>query len=203
MNYADDFISASVVLGSLLIFREDERSASQKLHWMNAYLRKRFSNADFNVVQIYQDVVQMGVNLAEYTNLANERLSTRQRIHLMEFLVRLGNTNGDINPRESEFIFYLLMRFRLSLNDLDQAVQDILIPKKSDASLVFVRNQSHYFQILGIDENSDLSEIKSAYRKLVKIYHPDNNQNLNETEKKEHVAKFLEIQQAYEILITQ
>lgn len=199
-NYSNDFISASVVFGCLLIFREDNRSVGQKLSWIDRYLKKRFANSDFDVIQIYQDVVQMGVDLPEYTALANEKLSTRQRIHLMEFLILLGNTNGGINPRESEFIFYLLKRFKLSLDDLDRAIQDILIPK-SDASSVFVKNLSYYFGVLDIDENSDLSEIKGAYRKLVKIYHPDNNQNLNETEKKERVTRFLEIQQAYEVLI--
>ena len=30
-----------------------------------------------------------------------------------------------------------------------------------------------YYAILGIKENADAQEIKKAYRKLVKIYHPD------------------------------
>lgn len=199
-NYSNDFISASVVLGSLLIFREDERSISEKLHWVNSYLRKNFSNAEFNVGQIYQDVVQLGVDLPEYTNLANERLSGPQRIYLMEFLVLLGNTNGSINPRESEFIFYLLKRFKLNLNDLDQVVQNLLIPKKDSSETSSGGNKSHYFKMLGIQETADLQVIKDAYRKLVKVYHPDNHGQLDEQQKKEQVAKFLEIQQAYEIL---
>ncbi|WP_186279805.1 J domain-containing protein [Fluviicola chungangensis] len=199
VNYSDDFISAAVVLGSLLIFRENERSVSQKLHWIDCYLRKRFSNASFNVIQIYKDVVDLGVDLTEYTNLANERLTIRQKIHLMEFLVRLGNTNGNINPRESELIFYLLTRLNLDLDDLDARIQDILIPgKKPEASTTKVR--SHYFKILGVEESAGLQELKNAYRKLVKIYHPDNHGELDERERKEYVGKFLEIQQAYEIL---
>lgn len=202
-NYSNDFISASVVLGSLLIFREDERSVSQKLHWTNRYLRKNFSNTGFNVFQIYQDVVQMGVDIKEYSDLANERLSERQRIDLLEFLIRLGNTNGSINARESEFIFYLLKRFKLNLNDLDQVVQNLLIPKKDSSETSSGGNKSYYFKILGIQETADLQVIKDAYRKLVKVYHPDNNGQLDEQQKKEQVAKFLEIQRAYEILSSQ
>lgn len=200
MNYSDDFISASVVLGSLLIFRENERSVGQKLHWIDGYLRKRFSNAGFNVAQIYQDVVEMGVNLTEYTNLANERLTIRQKIHLMEFLVRLGNTNGSINPRESELIFYLLKRLNLKLDDLDKRIQDILIPRKGNQEANPVKGRLYYFRVLGVEESAGLEELKKAYRKLVKIYHPDNHGELDEWERKERVAKFLEIQQAYEIL---
>lgn len=200
INYSDDFISASVVLGSLLIFRENERLASQKLHWMNAYLRKRFSNADFNVVQIYQDVVDMGVDIIEYSNLANERLTIRQKIHLMEFLVRLGSTNASINPRESELLFYLLKRLNLTLDDLDTEVQDILIPRKGKADVNPVKGRLYYFRVLEVEEGAGLQELKKAYRKLVKIYHPDNHGALDQQDRKERVAKFLEIQQAYEIL---
>lgn len=202
VNYSDDFISASVVLGSLLIFRENDRSVSQKLHWMNAYLRKRFSNANFNVVQIYQDVVGMGVDHTEYTNLANERLTIRQKIHLMEFLVRLGNSNGSINQSESELLFYLLKRLKLNLDDLAVEIREILIPREDKQVVNFERKRLHYFQVLGVDENAGLQELKSAYRKLVKIYHPDNHGELDEAERKKRVAKFLEIQQAYEILIS-
>jgi len=48
---------------------------------------------------------------------------------------------------------------------------------------------------LGIDENSSLTEIKEAYRKLSKKFHPDLNQNDNYFE-----SRFKEIQEAYEIL---
>ncbi|WP_294669960.1 DnaJ domain-containing protein [uncultured Fluviicola sp.] len=202
-NYSDDFISAAVVLGSLLIFRENEHLVSQKLHWMNAYLRKRFPGAGFDISQIYQDVVEMGVDLVEYTNLANERLTVRKKIHLMEFLVRLGNTNGGINPRESELIFYLLKRLNLHLGDLDAAIRDILIPKKTKSEDSILKMQSYYLKTLGVEGNASLKELKSAYRKLAKIHHPDNHRHASETEKKEHVAKFLEIQKAYEMLTSE
>jgi DnaJ-domain-containing protein 1 len=203
VNYSDDFISAAVVLGSLLIFRENERSVSQKLHWIDGYLRRRFSNTAFNVVQIYQDVVRNGVDLAEYTDLVNQRLSERQKIHAMEFLVRLANTNGSVNSGESEFIFYLLQRFKIHLNKLDQVVQDILISRKNNFKTPSWQNRSHYFKVLGLKETADLKEIKSAYRKMVKIYHPDNHGEFDEQGKQTRVAKFLEIQQAYEMLIAE
>lgn len=199
-NYSNDFIGAAVVFGSLLTFRENERSVTQKLHWIDRYLRKRFPNADFNVVQIYQDVVQIGVDLPEYTDRANERLAHRQKINLMEFLIRLGNANGSINLRESEFIHYLLKRFQLKLDELDQEVQDLLTSRKSAREPVTVKKQVHYFQVLGVEADASLQEVKSAYRKLVKIYHPDNHRNLNDSEKSIRAAKFLEIQQAYEMI---
>ena len=51
-----------------------------------------------------------------------------------------------------------------------------------------------YYSILGVDKNASDDEIKSAYRRLAKKYHPD----LNKTE--EAAAKFKEINEAYQVL---
>ena len=51
-----------------------------------------------------------------------------------------------------------------------------------------------YYSILGVDKNASEDEIKSAYRRLAKKYHPD----LNKTE--EAANKFKEINEAYEVL---
>lgn len=52
-----------------------------------------------------------------------------------------------------------------------------------------------YYEILGVDRSATQEEIKKAYRKLARQYHPDLNPN-----KKEAEAKFKEIQEAYETL---
>jgi len=52
-----------------------------------------------------------------------------------------------------------------------------------------------YYKILGVRKNANEQEIKSAYRKLARKYHPD----LNPGDKKVE-EKFKEINEAYEIL---
>lgn len=52
-----------------------------------------------------------------------------------------------------------------------------------------------YYKILGIEKKASESEIKKAYRKLARKYHPDLNPNDKEAE-----AKFKEINEANEVL---
>lgn len=52
-----------------------------------------------------------------------------------------------------------------------------------------------YYKILGVKPNSSKDEIKKAYRKLAKEWHPDINKSENAHE------RFIEITEAYEILV--
>jgi molecular chaperone DnaJ len=52
-----------------------------------------------------------------------------------------------------------------------------------------------YYQILGVERKAPLTEIKKAYRRLARKYHPDLNPNDKSAE-----AKFKEIQGAYAVL---
>ena len=51
-----------------------------------------------------------------------------------------------------------------------------------------------YYKILGVDKNASKSDIKKAYFKLAKEYHPDVNKEANAKE------KFGDISEAYETL---
>ena len=52
-----------------------------------------------------------------------------------------------------------------------------------------------YYEVLGVSKNASDSELKSAYRKLAKKYHPDMNPGDKEAE-----AKFKEASEAYSVL---
>ena len=48
----------------------------------------------------------------------------------------------------------------------------------------------NYYEILGIAKTDDINEIKTAYKKQIKMFHPDKNKDINSVE------KFIQIKKA-------
>ena len=57
-------------------------------------------------------------------------------------------------------------------------------------------NKRDYYEVLGVSKTATEDELKKAYRKLAKKYHPD----ANPDNKEEAEAKFKEVNEAYEVL---
>ena len=55
-------------------------------------------------------------------------------------------------------------------------------------------DKKDYYDVLGVSKESSEADIKKAYRKLAKEYHPDHNKSADAEE------RFNEVREAYEVL---
>ena len=69
-------------------------------------------------------------------------------------------------------------------------------PTVSDRTL----SRKAALKVLGLNPTASASEIKQAYRRLVHVYHPDRQTLANEPSAQVAESKFLQIQNAYEVL---
>ena len=65
---------------------------------------------------------------------------------------------------------------------------------------MFYNSSDSAYKILELDSNATISEIKKAYRKMAKKYHPDKVSHLGEEHQKGAEEKFRKVQEAYEQL---
>lgn len=63
-----------------------------------------------------------------------------------------------------------------------------------------MNNRKDYYKILGLDNNASQDDIKKAFRKLSKEYHPDRFVNETEEKRKEAEERFKDINEANQVL---
>lgn len=66
--------------------------------------------------------------------------------------------------------------------------------------LLTMNEKEDYYKVLGIDKNASDAEIKTAFRKLSRQFHPDLQVGKSDDEKKQAEEKFKNIAEAYEVL---
>lgn len=72
----------------------------------------------------------------------------------------------------------------------------LAMPSSSNGLLGAEQTKTHY-DILGLEPDAKLSDIKKSYRKLALLYHPD---RVPPEKKEESTIKFREVSEAYEVL---
>ena len=107
-----------------------------------------------------------------------------------EILFELALADGILHPKEDELLKKIPRIFRF-----DKNVYKSLYEK-------YVDQNRNYYEVLGLSENSSFSEIKKAYLKKRKEFHPDTliGKGLPEEFIGKAKEKFIEIQEAYEAL---
>lgn len=121
----------------------------------------------------------------DFNRLANFRIAWRLQDIFISSARRIQRANEEMNTQRSMASNAERIIDSIYNNDFEKNRNKPGVPLKRD-----------YYEILGVSKSATKEEIKEAYRKKAKQYHPDINPNNKEAE-----AKFREATEAYEAII--
>ncbi len=120
----------------------------------------------------------------------NQQVNHKSRLQIIHFLLSIAHSDGIIVNSEINIIKKIAKYFWISEYDLNSI--EAMFSKKKD-----IRNA---YLVLGVSSKSSEEELRKAYRKMVKKYHPDKLQGVSDDIVKMANKKFQAVKDAYELI---
>lgn len=197
-NIFELFIAASGA-----IVRRDLDNHYMKFPYIDKYLAENFKDVYYNANTSYTYSLNHVVKIDSLASWSNKHLSKEWKIKLINFLAGIAFYDGGMNQDEQRHLLILMTKLNLEITDFDSFYKEELLggnPRK-------FQNGSNYsaldlfYKILGLEKTASIEEVKTTYRRLVKLTHPDRFMNEPSDIQRQMSEKFREIQTAYESII--
>ena len=201
----DHLLEAYLSLAALII-QIQKTEKGQKIVFVNTYFNRYFrkSNYDFSDSLIFSfshPVKPESVAKWLKTHITNKI----ERTHIIYFLVGITMIDGTVSLQDKKFLALISIHLDLDLNDLERILAMYASYQDQNSNNTTRRSKKpdkriQAATILGVTIDSSHEEVKKAYRKMVKLHHPDIFQNAGPEQMKIAEEKFIQIQHAYEVL---
>ncbi len=183
-----DFYISLLVLSSAMM-KADDKVLKSELHYVKQFLRSQFGESQTTeMLKILQDLLQKEVDLGPVCNQIKGFMSHAQRLQLVHYLVGIANADGHIHEKEWSLLESIARRLNVNHTDLESLYA------------MYQVDNDRYYRILEIEKGASKDEMKKAYRKMVKKFHPDKLGDIGEEAKKTAIEKFRMVQEAYDEL---
>ena len=178
---------------SALIIKADGKIEQKELDFVRSFFIGQYGKerADSIFRTFNTHIKKETQHLDQLTRVFVQQTSYETRLQILHFLFGIANVDGNISDVELQKLSQVASGMRLRLPDFESI------------KAMFVKNTDNAYKILEIDSNASQDEIKSAYRKMAKKYHPDKLRGQDPAMIKGAEEKFREVQKAYETLIHQ
>jgi DnaJ like chaperone protein len=185
---AGDFAASLLVL-SAAIMKADGKILKSELNYVREFYEKQFGKElASQQMLILRDLLKKDIPLREVSEQIRYFMEHSARLQLIHYL--FGIANADQNVDKSE------------VYTIERIAQYMGISEKDYASIkaMFYKDAGSAFKILEISESASDEEVKKAYRRMAKKYHPDKVRDLGEAHQKAAQEKFLKVQEAYDTI---
>jgi len=182
-----DFEISLLLLAAVVIKADgtiDKRELTYvREHFKRMYGEERASHA-FSLFKGF--INNNKVSTRQVCTQIRQNLTHASRLQLVHFLFGIANSDGIVT--EAEVSAIKTISGYLYINNYDFESIKAMFYDSSDSA----------YKILEIDKSVTNDEVKKAYRKMVKKYHPDKLQHLGEEHIEGAEEKFRQVQKAYE-----
>ena len=156
------------------------------MHNLSRCTGKRERNQAFN---LFKEIAkQTNISTRQVCLQIRQMMDHASRLQLIHFLFGIAKADNHVADSEVEIIALIASYLGISPRDFESI------------KAMFYKSADTAYKILELDSNATMSEIKTAYRKMAKKYHPDKVLHLGKEHQKGAEEKFRKVQEAYEQL---
>jgi DnaJ like chaperone protein len=185
-----DFKMSLLVLMAC-IMKADGRVDKAELAVVKKFLVANFGEQGaLEALQILKNLLNQPINETEVAAQISQNMNYSSKLELLHLLFNIAYADGEIVASELNTIQRIATIFRIDRLDFESIKAPYMKHVDRDWA----------YKSLEIEPSATDEEIKKAYRRMAKKYHPDKVNELGEDVKKSATEKFRSINEAYESL---
>jgi len=171
-----------------IVIKADGQVSQRELDYVRQYFLSTYGKEKANAIfRTFNEVIKnREISAQRICTYLNQRTRYEVRLQLLHFLFGIAQADGAVSNLEIEKIKEIAGYLRVGRQDFESI------------KAMFIKSADNAYKILEIEKGVSDDEVKKAYRKMVKKYHPDKVITDNEAIKKGAEEKFKEVQRAYE-----
>jgi DnaJ like chaperone protein len=190
-THRGDFYISLLVLAAAMM-KADNKVLKSELNYVKQFLQSQFGVEHSNdMLKVLKDLLEKEITLEPVCIQIRGHMTHAQRLQLIHFLIGIAKADGQIHELEWKLLKTVSNYLYINSKDLDSL------------TAMYQVDDDRYYRILEIEKTATQDEIKSAYRKMAKKYHPDKLGDIGEEARKAGNEKFRQVQEAYENLYKQ
>lgn len=181
-----DFEISLLILASVVI-KADGKIDQRELNFVRTQFVGMYGKERANrAFKLFSGIIKKDVSAYQVCGQIRQHMPHASRLQLLHFLFGIAKADEHVTEVEVNEIKKIAGYLNINPHDFESI--------KS----MFFDSADNAYKILEITKTATNNEVKKAYRKMAKKYHPDKLQDLGKEHLKGAEDKFLQIQNAYE-----
>ncbi|MBK5209502.1 MAG: TerB family tellurite resistance protein [Flavobacteriaceae bacterium] len=187
-NVQSGDFEVSLLLLSSVVIKADGKIDERELLYVRDHFKRMYGEERaINAYKLFNVFIKSNqISVPQICTQIRQNLTHASRLQLVHFLFGIANSDGAVLEVEVNIIKTIAGYLYVNSYDFESI------------KAMFYSSSDSAYTILEIEKTADNNQIKLAYRKMAKKYHPDKLQHLGEEHIKGAEEKFKQVSKAYE-----